>query len=134
MDLQKPTLPLQEQELLLNLGTNQTIYFAVEIWAAPSNLNFSVTNFTVTPAALSVNESMNKTSSNIYPNPVKDVLNISNLKEKTDVSIIDMNGKLVEQETVSAEGKIDVSHLVPGVYIVNVGTKEEGKSYKIRKK
>ncbi|WP_265427009.1 T9SS type A sorting domain-containing protein [Chryseobacterium sp. YIM B08800] len=117
-----------------NLGANQTVYIAVGIWASPNNLNFSVTNFTVTPSSLSVDENELKTSSNVYPNPVKDVLNISNLKEKTNVAIIDMNGKVVIRETVSGEGKINVSHLIPGVYIVNVGTKEEGNSYKIIKK
>lgn len=117
-----------------NLGANQTIYIAVGIWASPNNLNFSVTNFTVTPSSLSVNETELKASPNVYPNPVKDVLNISNLKEKTNVAIIDMHGKLVKSEIISTEGKIDVSHLIPGVYMVNVGTKEEGMSYKIIKK
>ncbi|WP_312090673.1 T9SS type A sorting domain-containing protein [Chryseobacterium sp.] len=117
-----------------NLAANQTIYIAVGIWASPNNLNFSVTDFTVTPPSLSVNESDLKSSTNVYPNPVNDILNISNLKEKTKVSIVDMNGKVVKSEIVSTEGKIDVSHLVSGVYMVNIGTRKEGKSYKIIKK
>lgn len=117
-----------------NLAANQTIYIAVGIWASPNNLNFSVTDFTVTPSAMSVNEGSSKTLSNVYPNPVKDILNISNLKEKTNVTIVDMSGKVVKQEAVSAEGKIDVSRLLPGTYMVNVGTREEGKAYKIIKK
>ena len=117
-----------------NLAANQTVYIAVGIWATPNNLNFSVTDFTVTAPNLSVKDKELKKSLDVYPNPVKDVFNIANLKEKTNVVIVDMNGKIVKSEIVSSEGKIDVSNLVSGTYMVNVGTREEGRSYKIIKK
>ncbi|WP_084466346.1 T9SS type A sorting domain-containing protein [Kaistella palustris] len=62
----------------------------------------------------------NITKINIYPNPVKDILNFS--EEVLNVKITDVSGKTVKQ--ISAKGKsIDISGLTKGVYIISATTK-----------
>ena len=56
----------------------------------------------------------------VYPNPVKDILSIGvNSNEALQVSIFDINGKLVISRVIGLERKIDLSELESGIYIVN---------------
>ncbi|SFB79707.1 T9SS type A sorting domain-containing protein [Kaistella jeonii] len=60
------------------------------------------------------------TKINIYPNPIKDILNFS--EEVSNVKITDVSGTMVKQ--ISAKGKsIDVSALTKGVYIISATTR-----------
>lgn len=58
----------------------------------------------------------------ISPNPVGDILTVSNIKEGDLVQIISLQGLVVAQN-LSAENKVEVdaSRLVSGVYLVKVG-------------
>lgn len=72
---------------------------------------------------LATNESqMNATR--IYPNPVKDILNIeSNGKKANSIEIYDMTGALVSQQMINAKVNklnVNVSTLVKGAYIVKL--------------
>lgn len=118
-----------------NLPANQTVYFGVGIWSTPNNLNFDVTNFTVTPASLSVNESEAKRNSlEIYPNPVEDILNFSNLKGDADVVLFNMQGQKVIEKRIKADETINVSGLASGTYMVNVMNNDNKKTFKVIKK
>lgn len=65
----------------------------------------------------------------IYPNPVKDVINITNSVDTIEnVTITDMNGRVVKNVTLGAnEGQINISDLSQGVYILNAAS--NGKSF-----
>lgn len=58
----------------------------------------------------------------VYPNPANDVINIST--KGTDgnsvIRITDVLGKVVLQETISENKKLDVSDFKNGVYLINV--------------
>jgi hypothetical protein len=57
----------------------------------------------------------------VYPNPVKDILNVSFDTPITAVAIYDIIGKEVKTKTLNAtEGSIDMSGLTTGTYIVKV--------------
>ena len=58
-----------------------------------------------------------------YPNPCKDQLTIetSTEREEVQITIYNITGKVELSELVRNEGIIDVSHLRPGVYIINDG-------------
>ena len=72
---------------------------------------------------LSVNNT-EKSSVNLYPNPVKDILHFS--EEVSNVKITDLSGKTVKQ--ISASGKsVNVSTLAKGVYIITA-TAKSGKT------
>jgi hypothetical protein len=56
-----------------------------------------------------------------FPNPVSNDLYISNIGEKSTISIYDLNGKLLLSKTSGFDSeKIDVSFLSNGIYIIKV--------------
>jgi len=127
-----PTLGTTMTVTATALEANQTIYFAVGIWSLPNNLAFSVTNFTVTPA-LSTDE-FNKEQIKIYPNPVKEVLNLSYDQKISDVAIYNLIGQRVLAKSIDAtETQIDLSSLSSGNYILKANVDGTIKNNKIIK-
>ena len=57
----------------------------------------------------------------LYPNPVKDVLNIKNLADNQEVTIYSINGAVIMKTIVSGDAEINVSDLHPGMYVVSAG-------------
>lgn len=72
----------------------------------------------------------------IYPNPAKDVINISNATDAIEnVTITDMNGRVVKQVVMGVnEGQINISDLSQGVYILNATSNGKSVTEKIVKK
>lgn len=60
---------------------------------------------------------MNAFDFTYYPNPVKDVLNISSKKNVQNVSVFNLAGQQVINKTSLTNGQIDVTSLAPGVYV-----------------
>ncbi|OFY50344.1 MAG: hypothetical protein A2X22_07065 [Bacteroidetes bacterium GWF2_49_14] len=57
----------------------------------------------------------------IFPNPVTFDLTVENLNENAVISIYDSNGRLLIHKIAEASiQKLDLSHLTPGVYTINV--------------
>lgn len=59
----------------------------------------------------------------IFPNPVKDVLNINYDKAINQIDVYDVNGKLVKTLT-TVGSSINVSDLSDGIYMLNMQTEE----------
>lgn len=55
----------------------------------------------------------------LYPNPVKDVLNVSNTTNE-DYKIFDMGGKLINSGKLE-RGAVNVSGLIKGAYMIQIG-------------
>jgi hypothetical protein len=55
----------------------------------------------------------------LYPNPAKDILNISNTTNE-DYKIFDMGGKLINSGKLE-RGSVNVSNLIKGAYMIQVG-------------
>jgi len=74
-------------------------------------------------------------SFSVYPNPAKDMLNISNSigAELLSVTVTDLNGRTVKQINSSVE-QINISDLNAGVYFVNINSNEGSLTKKIVKK
>lgn len=68
----------------------------------------------------------------IYPNPVKDVLNINGVQGLTNVSIFNINGQEVLRATNNVN-TIDLSNLQSGVYFAQLKTANSNKIVKIIK-
>jgi hypothetical protein len=64
-----------------------------------------------------------KNNISIYPNPATDVINISNVSSKTKFEIYSVGGQLVNQGIT--DGKVNVSKLTKGVYILTVDSNGE---------
>ncbi len=70
-----------------------------------------------------------------YPNPVKDVLNLSSVNEITSVSVFNMLGQQMLVKNVNAsETSVDMSQLADGAYVVNVTAGNSVKTIKVVKK
>lgn len=64
-----------------------------------------------------------KNNISVYPNPATDIINISNVSSKTTYEIYSVGGQLVNQGTT--DGKVNVSKLTKGVYILTVESNGE---------
>lgn len=70
----------------------------------------------------------------IYPNPVINVLNVvvdSNLA--MDYRIYTLSGKLVVDDHLNPNGKIDVQQLAAGMYFITLSNDEESQTLKFMK-
>ena len=56
---------------------------------------------------------------NIYPNPTKDILSIETNLSLTEISILNLNGRLI-YTSFEHKDKIDISHLPSGIYFIKV--------------
>jgi hypothetical protein len=69
-----------------------------------------------------------------YPNPVKDILNLSYTSEITSVRVINMLGQVVISRNLNANNaQVDMSQLSAGTYIVNVAIGDTIKTVKVVK-
>lgn len=66
----------------------------------------------------------------IYPNPTTSILNIE-VKEQTQISILNILGEVVKTETINGASKLDVSDLTTGVYFIQ--DSKSGKAIKFIK-
>jgi hypothetical protein len=56
----------------------------------------------------------------VYPNPATESFRIAGLTATTPVTITDINGRTVLQQTVAGDESISVGHLPQGIYLVRV--------------
>ena len=64
----------------------------------------------------------------MYPNPVSNLLTIQLPvnTEKTEVSILDLTGRLVKTKTTTTnDTSIDVQKISNGIYVVKVATRDK---------
>jgi hypothetical protein len=66
----------------------------------------------------------------LYPNPTNSILNIE-VKEQTQISILNILGEVVKTETINGASKLDVSALHAGVYFIE--DSKSGKAIKFIK-
>jgi len=107
-----------------------------------SNQNaFEIDNkqeFEYTPSSL-VNLKMfdSRSAIKIYPNPTKEIVNIdyfNSNSENTQISIIDINGKTVYENSYSNTNitiNLNVSQFLKGIYIINIKNNTENITSKI---
>ena len=67
---------------------------------------------------------------NLYPNPTSSILNIE-VKEQTQITIVNVLGDIVLKQTINGLNKINVSDLNAGVYFIQDAT--SGKAIKFIK-
>ncbi|SMC32296.1 T9SS-dependent choice-of-anchor J family protein [Moheibacter sediminis] len=91
-------------------------------------------DYTVNVGELGVS-GMNSFEFTYYPNPAKDVLNISSEKSVESISIFNLAGQQMINNAKVSNGQVNVSALTPGTYVFRV-TFEDGQveTFKIIKK
>jgi uncharacterized membrane protein len=83
-------------------------------------------------SALSTN-SVEKVDLSVFPNPVRDVLNIRSTSEVVSVDVFDVLGKKVMSFNEINSGAINLSPLASGLYIAKLNTETGSKTVKLIK-
>ena len=76
--------------------------------------------------------SFDQNAVSIYPNPVKDIVNISNNESFTSYKIFNTLGQIVKQDTLNGE-TIDLSMISNGVYSLQLSGNKINQTKKIIK-
>jgi hypothetical protein len=104
-------------------------FMAINGYSAYSGVSLKVT-YMANGKMVSQTVTFEESALKVYPNPANGSvnMNLSNLSKDVEavmVKIVDMNGKVVLTQSVSAnegnaEGMLDISSLKGGIYFVNV--------------
>ena len=78
------------------------------------------------------NQQFSTSTFKVYPNPVKNLLNIQSKEVPTKIEIFDTNGRLLQSTPISSN-QADVSSLSSGTYFVKIYSKENSGVIKITK-
>ena len=119
---------------LSSLTPGSTIY--VVVWkfatAVPTatNSQFQVSAYDASLAT----DSFDNSNFTFYPNPVKDVLNLSYSENITKVQVINLLGQEVRTNSMDAtQAQVDMSNLPSGTYLVKVTANNKVKTIKVIK-
>ena len=78
---------------------------------------------------------MDITDMNVFPNPTNGEVNVSMPENMmVDVQIFDAQGKLVaEQANVTNNGKLNITNVTPGVYMVRLTAENAVQTFRVVK-
>lgn len=94
--------------------------------------DFFIDNFKIDIAL--ANTTFDNSNFTYYPNPVKDVLNLSYTNNISDVTVFNLLGQQMSSKTVNAnQSKVDMSNLASGTYLVKVKSGDLNKTIKVIK-
>ena len=85
-----------------------------------------------TQNTLATVENSGKTKVAVYPNPATDVLNVDGIKKTDKVQVYDASGKLINVKI--NDGKVNISNLNKGNYILKIDGEIETSQHKFIKK
>jgi hypothetical protein len=113
-------------------STSGVYYFGFNAYSIADQFYLFVDNVVV-DVALS-NGSFNNSNFTAYPNPVKDIFNVSYSSEISAVRVLNLLGQeVISQEVNTTSTQIDMSQLSTGTYIVNVTVGDTIKVIKVVK-
>jgi len=93
-----------------------------------------IEDYTITVNNALSNETFDNASFVAYPNPVRDVLNLSYSTEITSVKVINLLGQeVISRKVGTTSTQLDMSNLTAGAYIVNVTINNVTKTIKVIK-
>ena len=119
----------------LDAYSGQQVYIAIQCVSDDAFI-FMIDDFEVTTTGTVSVDNVLAGSFSVYPNPAKDILNISNSigAEINSVTVSDINGRTVKQVAVNGvESQINIADLNAGVYFVNITSTEGSLTKKIVK-
>jgi Secretion system C-terminal sorting domain len=122
-----------ESLIIPNSVNGQTYY--INIGHYSDQFDVDEGNFTINVSSPTLaNEKFEITKTNLYPNPVKDILNIENQENITNVAIYNLLGQEVLNKTINNnKTEIDVSGFTSGNYLVKITAENQFQTFKIVK-
>lgn len=76
-------------------------------------------------------QTQSQTNLSVYPNPTTNQISISGFENSAELKLIDMHGKVVLQDQVTANQQIGLSLFTRGIYILQLTTQKEVYTEKI---
>ncbi|WP_264519641.1 T9SS type A sorting domain-containing protein [Flavobacterium sp. N1994] len=78
--------------------------------------------FLINANTLSVNSNSLDVGISVYPNPIKDIITISNVSDAVinSIEISDLNGRIVKKVLNTSDSEIKVSDLQTGIYLIKI--------------
>ena len=108
----------------------ETIYIRVWEYSGDEIEAFSISAWNANLSA----QSFDSSSFKAYPNPVKDILNLSYTENMSQVSIFNLLGQqVVDKKLNASETQLDMSNLPQGTYLVKVTVDNQVKTLKVVK-
>ena len=102
-----------------NLVTGDMVQKAAKIYFdynAPIDTNIAQTTYqSLNNPILEFDDSIK-----VFPNPAQKYLHLSGIKEKTNVQITDLNGKLIQSFNTDIDRIINIENLASSIYILCV--------------
>lgn len=103
-----------------------------QTYATGSEFYFDNIEVKDSSATLGVSDANAKSKLTVYPNPTSDFINIKSDKKISQITFVDLSGKMVKQ---TKENLVDVQSLAQGIYIANIKFEDgSSESKKIIKK
>lgn len=126
--------PYETATVNFTVPTDGVYYLSFRAFSDPDQFYLAIDNVKVFETELST-QNVNKSTLKFYPNPVKDMLTISDVKEISSYAIFDISGKqVVSAAAKSSKLELNVSQLKPGIYVVKANSDGVLKTFKFIKK
>lgn len=126
--------PYETASVNFTVPADGVYYLSFRAFSEPDQFYLALDNVKVFEADLAT-QNNTKSTLKFYPNPVKDILTISDVKEISSYTIFDISGKQVVSDSAkSSKLELNVSQLKPGIYIVKTNSAGVMKTFKFIKK
>jgi len=103
---------------------SQNQYFTRDVGFDVTNVTFNYEKQIITKGSTVVRDNnlavseIDQKLMNVFPNPAKSFIKISNVEKPTDYEIYSVDGKLLKKGTANPDSEINISSLVKGIYIL----------------
>lgn len=126
--------PYETATVNFTVPADGVYYLSFRAFSDPDQFYLAFDNIKVYENVLAT-QNVTKSTLKFYPNPVKDILTISDVKEISSYTIYDISGKQVLSNSAkSSKLELNVSQLKPGMYIVKANSDGVLKTFKFIKK